>query len=287
MTFKHKRCQTLTKNMINSARIDRIRQECLGVKTLFFKANLQKPKPGQFLMVWVPGVDEIPMSISGWNKNDEWSITVKSIGECTEKLGEIKPGEYIGIRGPLGNHFTIPKDKFTKIILIAGGIGIAPIKFLADELLSQNRKFTLIEGAKSENQLIFKELLKNKQKDTDELIFCTDDGSFGTKAFTPIVLENYISTFSESFEKVLIYTCGPELMLYEIFNLCKKYDFEVQVSLERVMRCGCGLCGLCALDPLGLLVCKDGPIFSSEQLNQIEDFGHYKRDFSGKKIKFN
>jgi dihydroorotate dehydrogenase electron transfer subunit len=276
----------LTENTINTVRVDHIKQECLGVKSLFFKAKLQKPKPGQFLMVWMPGVDEIPMSISGWNKN-EWSITVKNVGECTEKLSEIKPGEYIGIRGPLGNHFIIPNDNFTKLILIAGGIGIAPIKFLADELIRQNKKFALIEGAKSENQLIFKEVLKSKQKDTDELIFCTDDGSFGIKAFAPIVLENYITTFSEEFEKVLIYTCGPELMLYEIFEICKKCDIEVQVSLERVMRCGCGLCGLCALDPLGLLVCKDGPIFNSEQLNQIEDFGHYKRDFSGKKIKFN
>ena len=277
----------MTENTINTVKVDRVKQECLGVKTLFFKVKLQRPKPGQFLMVWVPGIDEIPMSISGWNKNDEWSITIKNVGECTEKLSETKPGDFIGIRGPLGNHFTIPNDNFTKLILIAGGIGIAPIKFLADELIIQNRKFALIEGAKSKNQLIFKELLKSRKKDNETLIFCTDDGTFGIKAFAPIALENYIATLSETFEKVIVYTCGPELMLYEIFKICKKYDIEVQVCLERIMRCGCGICGLCALDPLGLLVCKDGPIFKKAQLNQIEDFGHYKRDFSGKKIKFN
>jgi dihydroorotate dehydrogenase electron transfer subunit len=273
--------------MITMVRVDRIKQECLDVKTLHFNAKLQKPKPGQFLMVWMPGIDEIPMSVSGWNENSEWSISIKNVGECTEKLSNIKPGDYIGIRGPLGNYFSIPNSTYSKLILISGGIGVAPIKFLADELINQKRKFTFIEGAKSENQIIFKEILKNEEKNIDELIFCTDDGSFGTKALAPVMLENLIPTFSEEFENVVIYTCGPELMLYEIFNICKKYDIEIQVSLERVMRCGCGLCGLCALDPLGLLVCKDGPIFNSAQLNQIEDFGHYKRDFSGKKIKLN
>jgi dihydroorotate dehydrogenase electron transfer subunit len=73
-------------------------------------------------------------------------------------------------------------------------------------------------------------------------------------------------------------------MLYKLFQICVKHDIEFFASLERIMRCGCGLCGLCALDPLGLLVCKDGPIFSSIQLVKIEDFGKYTRDFTGKKI---
>ena len=73
-------------------------------------------------------------------------------------------------------------------------------------------------------------------------------------------------------------------MIYEVLNICNKYNIELQASLERIMRCGCGLCGLCAVDPLGLLVCKDGPIFSSKTLDQMKDFGNFKRDFSGKKI---
>ena len=74
-------------------------------------------------------------------------------------------------------------------------------------------------------------------------------------------------------------------MKYKIFQICQEYDIEFYASLERIMRCGCGLCGLCALDPLGLLVCKDGPIFDKDSLKQIEDFGKYKRDFTGKKVK--
>jgi dihydroorotate dehydrogenase electron transfer subunit len=73
-------------------------------------------------------------------------------------------------------------------------------------------------------------------------------------------------------------------MLFKLFQTCIKHNIEFYASLERIMRCGCGICGLCALDPLGLLVCKDGPIFSSKQLEKIEDFGKYIRDFTGKKM---
>ena len=288
MTFKHRRCPILTENMINTVRVVDIKEECPGVKTIHFKIKLKSPKPGQFLMIWMPGIDEIPMSVSGWDNLDNWSFTVKEVGECTKFLSGLKKGDYIGVRGPLGNHFKIPNDSSIRIILIGGGTGIAPLKFLSDELLNQRRTFTFIEGAKSENQLIFKDLLKKNKKVIDELIFCTDDGSFGPKAFASEALENYITKLSkEHHEKIMIYACGPELMMYEVFKICMKFNLKMQASLERVMRCGCGICGLCALDPLGLLVCRDGPVFNFEQLKQIEDFGNYKRDFSGKKIKLN
>jgi dihydroorotate dehydrogenase electron transfer subunit len=73
--------------------------------------------------------------------------------------------------------------------------------------------------------------------------------------------------------------------MYRVFQICEKKSMNLQASLERIMRCGCGLCGLCSIDPLGLLVCRDGPIFKSEILRKLEDFGKYKRDFTGKKIK--
>ena len=272
--------------MMHTVRVVKIKEECFGVKTIFFKINLQKPKPGQFLMVWVPGIDEIPMSVSSWDKNDYWSVTVKNVGECTKHLSDVKIGDYIGIRGPLGNNFTIPKDSSKKILLIGGGTGLAPLKFLAEELMHQKRTFTFIEGAKSKNQVIFKDALQINKKATNELIFCTDDGSFGIKAFAPEVLKDYIANLSKKhLENLIIYTCGPEIMMYKVYELCKEFHLKLQASLERVMRCGCGICGLCAIDPLGLLVCKDGPIFRCDQLEKMEDFGKYRRDFTGKKIK--
>jgi len=88
----------------------------------------------------------------------------------------------------------------------------------------------------------------------------------------------------EDFTKLIVYSCGPELMLYKLFQICEKHDIEFYASLERIMRCGCGLCGLCAIDPTGLLVCKDGPIFSRDLLRKMEDFGKFTRDITGKKI---
>jgi len=99
------------------------------------------------------------------------------------------------------------------------------------------------------------------------------------------IFKEMLGTFNKKdISNLTVYSCGPELMLYEIFKICKESNIEFYASLERIMRCGCGLCGLCALDPLGLLVCKDGPIFKLETLEKIQDFGKYQRDFTGKKI---
>ena len=99
----------MTRNTVETVRIKSIIDECEGIKTFVFKRNdLSTPKPGQFVMVWVPGVDEIPMSISSHKSNGEWAITVKDVGDCTNSIHQLKVGDYIGVRGPLGNFFKIP-----------------------------------------------------------------------------------------------------------------------------------------------------------------------------------
>ncbi len=285
----------MTENTIKTVKIDRILNECDGIKTFIF--NVQEnplsdppnpPKPGQFLMLWVPGVDEVPMSISGYDEKGNWSITVKNVGECTDALHNLRIGDYIGLRGPLGNHFTMSKDESQKVFLIGGGIGMAPLRFLASELNKSNRKFSIIEGAKIDSDLIYVDEFHDLTEGESEVFFCTDDGSYGLEGFVSDNFEKKIKDLSkEVLENTIAYTCGPEIMMYKVFQICEKYNIKLQASLERIMRCGCGLCGLCAIDPLGLLVCKDGTVFSSEQLKEMEDFGKFKRDFSGKKIQIN
>jgi len=120
---------------MRTVKIQRIIDECDGVKTFMFNnPNAKLPKPGQFIMLWVPGVDEIPMSISGCDKAGNWSITVKNVGECTNAIHNLEIGEFIGIRGPLGNHFKLPTDKSKEIILVGGGLGNAALKYLATQL---------------------------------------------------------------------------------------------------------------------------------------------------------
>jgi len=280
----------LTKYSVQTIKITKVVEECEGVRTLIFnmKENLKNyspPKPGQFVMIWVPGVDEIPMSVSGCDPNGNWSITVKNVGECTEALYKLNSGDYIGIRGPLGNHFRIPDSKTKRIIIVSGGIGTAPLKFFAESLNDKNYHFILIEGAKVSVELIFKDYFKRFNREDIKVFYCTEDGSSGLKGLSTETFKNLIEKSSKKeLSNTVVYACGPEQMLYSIFEICENYNLEFQASLERIMRCGCGLCGLCSIDPLGLLVCKDGPIFDSKILRKLDDFGKYKRDFTGKKI---
>ncbi|MFX0138377.1 MAG: dihydroorotate dehydrogenase electron transfer subunit [Candidatus Hodarchaeota archaeon] len=280
----------MTENIIKTVKIQRITNECNGVKTLFF--NMKEgnkdyitPKPGQFVMIWVPGVDEVPMSISGYDEFGNWNITVKNVGECTNAIHNLKLGDFIGVRGPLGNCFPLPTEKSKKIFLIGGGIGMAALKSLSTELINKKHKITVIEGAKFRNNLMYMDEFQGYNKDSTEFHYCTDDGSYGEEGFASDIFKDIIKDYSQkNLSNLVVYACGPELMLYALLQICTKNKIEYYASLERIMRCGCGLCGLCALDPLGLLVCKDGPVFNSDKLKKIEDFGKFKRDFTGNKI---
>ena len=286
MILKLKRFPILTKNMIETVKIKAIIDECDGVKTFVFeRKDTNAPKPGQFLMIWIPGVDEIPMSISSYKDNGEWAISVKKVGECTNSIHNLKVGDYIGVRGPLGNFFRIPQETNKNIYLIGGGIGMVPLRFLTSELIKMRYKFKFIEGAKVKDEILFPhEFLEYQQEDL-EFHFCTDDGSYGERGFATELFEQKIENLSkEELKNSIVFTCGPEIMIYKILQICREKKIEMYASLERIMRCGCGLCGLCVLDPLGLLVCKDGPVFNSHMLAEMEDFGKFKRDFSGKKI---
>jgi dihydroorotate dehydrogenase electron transfer subunit len=275
---------------IRSVKILSIREECDDIKTFFF--NLKKdypesyirPVPGQFVMVWVPGVDEVPMSISGCTRDDTWSISVKKVGECTAALHEMKVGDYIGIKGPLGNGFT--RDTLSKAFLVGGGIGMAPLQFLAAELYKHNRPFLVVQGTKTKSELAFDKCIGAISDHIHNVHYCTDDGTFGQSALATDVLDEVIRNHLEDEDaiRIVVYACGPEKMLVEALKVCEKHGVEMQASLERMMRCGCGLCGLCAMDPTGDLVCKDGPVFPSEKLKQMDNFGKTYRDITGKEI---
>jgi dihydroorotate dehydrogenase electron transfer subunit len=281
----------LTENTIKTVKIQNIIYECKDVKTLVFNMKFSKnknyviPKPGQFVMVWVPGIDEVPMSLSGCDQDGNWSITIKNVGECTNAMFNLKIGDFIGVRGPLGNHFKLINQSLKKNFLIGGGIGMAPLKFLSNEFTKMKIEHTIIEGVKNEDELMFKDFFQESTAKSSEIHYCTNDGSYGIKGVASDIFKEMINKYKEeSFSNLVVYSCGPEKMLYELFQICQDFKIEFFASLERIMRCGCGLCGLCALDPLGLLVCKDGPIFNSEILKEVQDFGKYKRDFTGRKI---
>lgn len=254
-----------------NATIEKITEESPSVRTFFFDFQFETMEPGQFVMVWVRGVDEIPMGLSRKN-----SITVQKVGEATSKLFELKEGDSFGLRGPLGKGFSLPV-RGEKILIIAGGVGAAPLSPYAEAAFAAGSEVHTILGARSADDLLF----EDRFAATGEVYISTDDGSKGTKGFVTDVLKKLdLSTYDR------IAVCGPEIMMSSVFraleerNALKKAEF----SLHRYFKCGIGVCGACCIDKTGLRVCKDGPVFSGVQLLDSE-LGKYTRDASGRRVK--
>ncbi len=241
-------------------KIIKITQENPHVKTFFFDKNIQA-KPGQFVMVWIPGLDEKPFSLSYVGK--ETGITVEEKGKFTKRLFQMKEGDKIGIRGPYGNSFELKANA----CVVAGGCGIAPLSTLIENL---KNPFVIL-GARSKDRLIFEKRFPNAK-------ITTDDGSFGEKGFVTDVLKNVLKDRKSE----VIYTCGPEVMMKNVFEICESHKIGCQASLERYMKCGFGVCGQCEVN--GFRVCKEGPVFSSESLREMKGFGGFARLKSGERV---
>jgi len=252
-------CLTVA-NTLRTTKITRIVTESPSVKTcIFTDKQCAKAKPGQFIMLWIPGVDEIPLSILDATEEGEISVSVKAVGEATQYLHTMKPGATIGIRGPFGNNFT---QNHGNILLIGGGTGTAPLLFLAKTLTNKTKKITCIIGARTKNELLF---LDELNKVCQKIITTTNDGTHGIQGVVTEPLTNLIE--QEKFDA--IYTCGPEIMVKKIFETTQNHKLPLQASLERLMRCGIGLCGSCTIGKYR--TCKDGPILNNTQLNEIKN----------------
>ncbi|MDG6222535.1 MAG: dihydroorotate dehydrogenase electron transfer subunit [Candidatus Bathyarchaeota archaeon] len=266
-------------NRMRTVELLEVKQENCSVKTLTFEDPLcSKAEPGQFVMVWIPGVDEIPISLSGIASDGLTSITVNAVGDASSALNLKKKGEIIGVRGPFGNGFVPVKGN---VLVVGGGTGLGPMMPLTENLVRISSKITVMSGVKCQDNLLFLDRIADLLSSVDSETICTtEDGSYGFEGLVTSQVEKKLAA-----EHVdMIYTCGPEPMMYRIFLLAEQYNVPVQASLERIMRCGIGLCGSCVIGELR--VCKDGPVLNSEQLRSIKDeFGKFRLDWTGKKVK--
>lgn len=264
-------------NQLRTTRIKSVKTESPTIKTFTFKDKLcATAEPGQFLMLWIPGTDEIPLSIMNAEKDGSVSVTVREVGEATRTLSKMGVGEVIGLRGPFGNSFSLKKRK---ALMVGGGTGTGPLLFLARKLEQKLERPVFVVGAKTKEELLFTNELE-KLCGTKNVVTTTEDGSCGIAGLCTEPLEQILAR--ERFE--MIYTCGPEKMILRVFELAKKHGIGLEASLERLMRCAIGLCGSCVVGKYR--VCRDGPIFTSEQLGEIkDDFGIAKRDFDGRRIR--
>ena len=253
--------------------IEKVIDETPTVRTLVFSDDIMSNVlPGQFAMVWIPGINELPMSVMISKEKGKAAFTVRKHGPSSTGLFNIKEGEQIGVRGPYGNSFNL---KHGKILLVGGGTGLVPLMRLLTHV-EPSDDVTVLIGAKSKDEVFFEnianELLENNPH---KVIVTTDDGSYGEKGFVTDVVEKLVN--QTSFDGV--YTCGPEIMMYKTVNIAHSKGLFVQASLERMMKCGVGICGSCCVGED--LVCKDGTIFDGDHLSTNREFGHFYRNKAG------
>jgi len=268
-----------------------------------------KALPGQFLEVKVeslscPAPEDIPENLRDAAQRSvilrrpfsfvdvfkiEDNKTVVDIiylitGASTVRMTTISPGDTLSFTGPLGNGFAIPSEKKC-VILVAGGVGVPPVEHVA-RWLSENKpelKTVAFIGARSKEHLPFASTLSENCENGKVGEFAqigvdsfttTDDGSFGDKGFVTSRLEQWLAENEITASDAVILSCGPEPMLMNLSKLAQKWDIDCQVSLERQMACGIGLCQSCAVEikvndneeTVYKLCCKDGPVFNSQEV---------------------
>jgi dihydroorotate dehydrogenase electron transfer subunit len=255
-------------------KIEEVIVEAEGIRSFLFKGKLDA-KPGQFVMAWLPGLGSKPFGISYYGENG-FGITVCDVGEVSGGINKLKKGDLLGIMGPYGTSFSLEGKR---IILVAGGYGAAPLFPLAEEAKRNGIASTFVIGAKNAGRLLYRQ---RAEKVGINAVYTTDDGSFGRKCFTTDVLEESLK--QGGIDKV--FACGPEMMLKRIAEMCIKYKVKCEISLERYIKCGLGVCGSCCVDDEGVPLCKAGPVLSAERALKFKEFGSYHRDGSGAKHYF-
>jgi NAD(P)H-flavin reductase len=265
------------------ATITGIRQETPDTAT--FALRLDEPgvarrfsyTPGQFVQVSVFGVGECPISIaSNPLKGGGLELCIRAVGRVTRAIHSLEVGQKIGIRGPFGNGFPIERIKRRDVLIIAGGIGIAPLRGLIGLILQRRKEFGKLEilyGARDPGQLCFRGEYRGWRGTRTQLYLTVDKAHEGWKGKVGLVPEILREIGPSPQGKVAI-TCGPPVMirlvLDELFRMGYKGE-QVLMTLELKMKCGVGKCGRCNIGPR--FVCMDGPVFWASELERLHGYG--------------
>lgn len=257
--------------------VKEILTETEQVKTFVLDGSVGA-KPGQFVNVWIPRVDEKPFSVA-MDNGTELHLSIAAVGPFSNKMHELKVGDKVGIRGPFGSRFQCEDGEH--LAFLAGGYGAAPLYFFAHEAVAKGCTVEFIVGARRKDLLLFTDRI-SKLKNV-RLHVATNDGSAGYEGFNTDVLKKILGE-----EKIdCVYTVGPEIMMLKGMQMAEEKNCKAQISVERYMKCGFGVCGNCCVDGLGVPSCIDGPVMPLETVKQLRDFGKYHRDKLGKKQYFN
>jgi NAD(P)H-flavin reductase len=230
--------------------------------------------PGQFNMLYVFGIGEVPISISGDPAYPE-SIrhTTRVVGTVTKAMHALKPGDMIGVRGPFGSHWPLELAQGKDVVVVAGGIGLAPLRPALFELLAHRKRYhriVLLYGTRTPRDILYKRDLKRWRSHFDLEVHITVDRSMGAWLGNVGVVTRLIPRAPLDPSNAVSLICGPEVMMRFTVEALQQRGIRnenIFVSMERNMKCGSGFCGHCQYGPY--FICKDGPIF---RFDRIEPF---------------
>ncbi len=232
-------------------RIVKVIDESPRVRTLVLDLHLDAD-PGQFAMVWLPGLDERPFSLV---RSGPVTLTIARVGPFSTALCALEVDDRLWVRGPLGRPFVLPPLEAHRpqswLLLVGGGYGVAPLHFLAECARASGWPVSMVIGARTAADVIF---ARRFQALGARVAIATEDGSLGEQGMATDAAERLL----EDTTYETLYACGPEPMLEAVVRLARRWKLSAQLSYERTMRCGFGVCGSCARE--GWMVCRDGPV---------------------------
>ena len=248
-----------------------IAEESSDVRTLSF-AHPLAAEPGQFVMISDLKGDEKPFSLSDCS-GGSFSITLRRVGPFTRRLFEARRGDLFSIRGAYGSSFFVQSGR---VLLVGGGCAVPPLFFLCRRLLAAGAEPTVVNGARSAEALLFE---RRFQALPLRQVTALED------AAEPLTAVDAALRLLQDSRFDALYAAGPEMMLASLIGNCGALDYQLLV--ERYMKCGIGICGSCTLDPLGIRACVEGPVLPRATVEQLTEFGVYRRSPSGARIPVN
>ncbi len=253
-----------------------IRPEAEGVKTYTLSAgDAFSPQPGQFNMVGYPGIGEAPISLSSILHEGYFEHTIKSVGKVTNFIDRFKKGDELFLRGPYGRGWPMKEAYVKDVLLIAGGVGLAPIRPVIQTILNQRKSFgnvDLICGARNERNMLFTDEFNIWEKGMNLHLTVDEVIQPGKWEYNAGLVTELLDKVKIKPERTVAFVCGPEIMMRFICSgllMHKIPQSGIYVSLERRMKCGIAQCGHCQHS--GLFVCKDGPVFSYKEVRGLPD----------------
>jgi NAD(P)H-flavin reductase len=230
--------------------------------------------PGQFNMVYAFGVGEIPISISGDPaKGNVLVHTTRAVGTVTKAMRKLKRNDVVGVRGPFGSHWPVEDMTGSDVVIVAGGIGLAPLRPALYALLAQREKYgkiVLLYGTRSPADILYKTELERWRSRFDLDVYITVDRAMEGWRGNVGVVTTLIKKSPFDPDNTVALVCGPEVMMrYTVLELAKRgvEHQGIYVSMERNMKCAIGLCGHCQLG--NVFICKDGPVFRYDTIQQL------------------